>query len=82
MIPHERWQYLILTLFVLLLVSIIVWLFVRYYCSERDHFTFTVYEDGGFVIYEHGLRIGTGCLDQQLCDDTMVQSRITVYSEP
>jgi hypothetical protein len=82
MTPSNRWQYVILTSFVLILVSIIVWLFARVFCEERNHFTIEAYEDGGFVIYEHGQRIGTGCLDQQFCDDTMVQSRITVHSEP
>jgi hypothetical protein len=44
-------------------------------CSLRT------YEDGSFELYEHGQRIGTGCLDEGLCGEHS-ESPITVYSEP
>lgn len=42
----------------------------RCYRTEAEtHFTLETYEDGSFVLFEHGDRIGTGCLDNQPCQD-------------
>jgi hypothetical protein len=51
---------------------------------DRDHFTLQTFEDGSFILFEHGSRIGSGCFDGEICVDEAPfgESQITIYKEP
>jgi hypothetical protein len=52
--------------------------------SDRNHFTLQTFEDGSFILFEHGSRIGSGCFDGEICVDEVPsgESQITIYKEP